>query len=923
MSSFRRIGTIALTAATVLLGSHLGAVAANGPTITLANNNTLLAGSTISNFDPSETLRLELSVTTGSLTIALGNSGAVVAPGGSLSGGKVAITGTEAQLNAALATTTVSQNCSATRAVSAYVVEGSNAMYLDPDNNHWYAEVVTSGDSWDTDKTNADATTLPHSTGHGYLATITSAAENTFLNNHFSDTPLIGASDAALEGDWYWMDGPEAGTKFYSGGAAVAGAYTHWNSGEPNNSNGNENYGQLWTDDTWNDIAGDNRYLVEFGGLVGDDFSGVLSASTSANLSVTSLISGSGTSSSPYLIDSEQTLQGVTTCSGAGIYFKQTADIYLDNSFAAEGTFSGFYDGNGKAIDYSAITNGASALFGTISGSGTPASTIVKDLTINGVNNAAGFSCTVGILAGTIQSATIDGVTISNSSLSTACEGGLLADSIDSSVVSNTSVNGSLSVFEFVENAGGLASRATSSQFTNDECNVTIDVSDFMPFIDMIMNTGGCVGDSSGSTYTSVVSSGGIFTGQHNHPMMVFDMRGLGGLIGTSSSDTISRSSAAMNINPQRGESVGGLVGIASGSTISTSFATGSLNPTDSQNVGGLIGQMQSATLTDSYTTGAITNGGPNTGSLVGDVDAGSSVASSYSLGTVALAAGGSSHGLIGVLNGGTVASSYWKIATGGIDPTTESTDRETPKYSGELKNIATFAGWNISASPTSQNAWAICSTANGGYPYLAWQSVPGGCTRSFVSGATASISGVAYVGSTVAATAAAWDPLATLSYQWYAGANAVSGATSASLVITPNLKGELLSVKITGAKDGYNSLAAASAATKVADVPKTSVLSVGGFKAKSSTVPAATLKAIGKLLTNSGTALTLKCEGFATAKKLTAAQLTLATARATAVCNAIGLLQPGIVGTKSTSLAKKSDKFTEGVRVTITAVKP
>ena len=70
----------------------------------------------------------------------------------------------------------------------------------------------------------------------GYLATITSQAENAFLAERFLTSSgglprgWIGGADNDTEGDWLWMDGPEQGVKFYSGATS---------SGKPVSVNGN------------------------------------------------------------------------------------------------------------------------------------------------------------------------------------------------------------------------------------------------------------------------------------------------------------------------------------------------------------------------------------------------------------------------------------------------------------------------------------------------------------------------------------------------------------------------------------------------------------------------------------------------------------------------------------------------------------
>jgi hypothetical protein len=108
--------------------------------------------------------------------------------------------------------------------------------------------------SWTNAQTYAAADTyqgLP-----GYLATITSATENNvvlgLLNGKDS---WLGASDAANEGAWNWVTGPERGTQFFndtgSGGTTPSSNYINWYGSEPNNStlgnSGGQDYGVMYS----------------------------------------------------------------------------------------------------------------------------------------------------------------------------------------------------------------------------------------------------------------------------------------------------------------------------------------------------------------------------------------------------------------------------------------------------------------------------------------------------------------------------------------------------------------------------------------------------------------------------------------------------------------------------------------------------
>ncbi len=161
-------------------------------------------------------------------------------------------------------------------------------------NNHFY-EFITGTFTWTAAK--ADAASKTFYSMQGYLATISSQAENDFIQEKMSSNGWIGASDeytqinaatgastyanqGASEGKWYWVTGPagEIGTQFSNGNttpSSVSGRYMNWNSSEPNNSSSTEHYGQFYASGStgkWNDLPNTSTlgYVVEYGGMAGD-----------------------------------------------------------------------------------------------------------------------------------------------------------------------------------------------------------------------------------------------------------------------------------------------------------------------------------------------------------------------------------------------------------------------------------------------------------------------------------------------------------------------------------------------------------------------------------------------------------------------------------------------------------------------------
>ncbi|WP_213497100.1 MucBP domain-containing protein [Lactococcus formosensis] len=176
-------------------------------------------------------------------------------------------------------------------AVSITVEQNKISNWVDPSGKHHYYlfvpylqdEIVTFQKSYNQ----AKQTTYKGLTG--YLATITSQEEQDFIYNSIAKEPgyLGGTHYVFSNGNrindeqvisentlfehenvdykqgeqWYWLDGPEAGTVFYNTKTydpikgPVPGVYNHFKSEEPNNTNGQEGVLQFANlNDLWNDM---------------------------------------------------------------------------------------------------------------------------------------------------------------------------------------------------------------------------------------------------------------------------------------------------------------------------------------------------------------------------------------------------------------------------------------------------------------------------------------------------------------------------------------------------------------------------------------------------------------------------------------------------------------------------------------------
>ena len=166
----------------------------------------------------------------------------------------------------------------------------AGTVFYNPLTEHFY-EYVSGTTTWTNAYTNSS--NKSYFGRAGYLATILSEAENSFIWKLMSSDAWMGASDdynyintakgstfyasqTAAEGKWHWVTGPEKGQNFSNGNTPsttlVSGMYHKWAGGEPNGTS--EAFGQFYSSNNgqWNDLANSNLggYVCEYGDMPGD-----------------------------------------------------------------------------------------------------------------------------------------------------------------------------------------------------------------------------------------------------------------------------------------------------------------------------------------------------------------------------------------------------------------------------------------------------------------------------------------------------------------------------------------------------------------------------------------------------------------------------------------------------------------------------
>lgn len=212
---------------------------------------TAYRGNQISVSDPdaeTNTVQVTLSVDKGRLTLLDPNpsGGLTYSAGDGTEDGSMTFTGTIGDINSALSW--ISYRPEAERFFQWKEADGGN--------DHWY-EHVSAGATWTAANTAATAR-------GGYLATVTSAAENTFVNGFLPPTveawvggyqDRSGLTFSEPLGGWRWV-------------TSEPWSYTRWSSSQPDDAGGTEHYltTNLGSSLRWNDRpeSFSTHYVIEY-----------------------------------------------------------------------------------------------------------------------------------------------------------------------------------------------------------------------------------------------------------------------------------------------------------------------------------------------------------------------------------------------------------------------------------------------------------------------------------------------------------------------------------------------------------------------------------------------------------------------------------------------------------------------------------
>lgn len=498
----------------------------------------------------------------------------------------IAITGTTANVNLALATVQLNAPSSGRAAtISVSVTDaGTNSIAYNPANGHYYQYVTTplswdaaynaiTGDSLTNHLTVANVGARLAQTGStcaykfngmcGYFATVSNADESTFIANKVgSSSAWLGGSDRIYEGRWVWSDpnAPEYNKQFsdqsstYTGQVDQTGVYhagvgtnttgqavpytvggvtstfANWNSGEPNNSSGNENALQIVTGGSgqWNDLLENSStmgYIVEYGGN-GEVLNYPKATRTiNVNVNVPTPVLGAPTSAATGF-----TVQ-ITNWGGAGVTAATVTTTAGTVTVSGSGliTVTGLNTGVSATITVIATASGGTSPAVTATGSAATGGTLTIIAPSNGAtltgNVSVPFSYAMKFSGGavpetaTVSSGTLPaGLAISNAGVISG------TPSVAGTSVVSLTISGSASPSESATVTGvSIVISGAPLAITSPAAGATLNATVGVAFTGSIVVTGGTAPDT--VTVTSgtlpaglTLSSSGAITGTPTSP---------------------------------------------------------------------------------------------------------------------------------------------------------------------------------------------------------------------------------------------------------------------------------------------------------------------------------------------------------------------------------------------------------------------
>jgi len=293
--------------------------------------------------------------------------------------------------------------------------------YFNPLTNHFY-EYVPNGVSWEEAK--LGAASRSYFGRQGYLATITSQAENNFIWKIMSADAWLGGTDnylhineaagysvyanqAAAEGKYYWVTGPEKGQQYshhnaYEEGGvlSISNRYRNWSGGEPNDwpgasasDVGEEDYAQIYSSGsgTWNDLPNGHHltYIVEYGDMPNDNTSNQVLFSKEINVYGSSAGSITGGNVSVCEGNNSTTLT-LTNMTGSVVRWESSFDNFLTPGEAISNSSNTLVvDNINETTYYRAVVNSTSPATCTELASSSAAITVAKSVpgNVNAINN--------------------------------------------------------------------------------------------------------------------------------------------------------------------------------------------------------------------------------------------------------------------------------------------------------------------------------------------------------------------------------------------------------------------------------------------------------------------------------------------------------------------------------------------------------